>query len=405
MPLGSLHGKAVRTVESLANGGQLHPVQAAMVACSGSQCGYCTPGVVMSLFEAYHRDDLDDQARLDDQLAGNLCRCTGYRPIHTAAEQIAGIGAHDIVVDPPPISAALHYVHGDQVFVAPRDLTGLWAALRNHPSARVIAGGTDLGLEITLQHRRFPALIGLDGIDELRRLEARAGLLLVGAGVRLSDLEAFARRHLPVIADMLTVFGSRQIKNRATVGGNLCHASPVGDLAPIMLALGARLHLRSAAAARIVDASEFFVDYRRTCLGPGEILEHVEIPRPTASDRVAAYKVSKRRELDISTVNFAGQIRVDDRGDVVEARIAFGGLDKVPRRCARLETALRGQPWTTATVEAVVSTIAADFRPIDDVRGSAAYRLRVAQNLLRRFVIEHPAAAIVSSMRSTRPMP
>lgn len=392
-------GRQLWTVEGLARDGAPHPAQQAVVERLASQCGYCTPGVVMSLVEACHRSDTGDAplARLDDQMCGNLCRCTGYRPIREAAFELAGCRPADAIAealaDPAPVAAAAALAHGEQRWFAPEGWDALWAAIAEHPEHRLVCGGTDLGLDVTQRGARPGCLISLERLPELRALKAPAdGPLVIGAATPLSDVEAWAERELPVLARMLRFFGSRQIKHRATLGGNLCTASPIGDTAPVLLALGATLVLRSAQGERPVPIDEFFLAYRQTALAPGEILARVEIPRPQRDTLLGAYKVSRRREMDISAVSGGFALRLEE-GVVGEARLAFGGMAATPARAARLEAALIGQPWSEEALEAALPALEADFTPLDDHRASAWYRRTVAANLVRGFLDETRAEA------------
>lgn len=387
-----MQGLKLWTVEGLAEADAAHPVQEAVVRHLGSQCGYCTPGVVMSLAEASHRDDLDAPWKLTDQLAGNLCRCTGYRPIRDAAREVAGTGPDDAparALEGARREAVLsEYRHGEARFLMPGSLDALFDALEAHPEARVIAGGTDLGLAVTKQHLELPCLVSLEAVPGLRAVEETDEGWRFGAALTLTDLEAATRERLPPVHRMLRYFGSRQIKHRGTLGGNLCNASPIGDLAPVLLSLGARAVIRGRAGRRTVALDDFFTAYRKTALGPGEILEAVEVARIPEDVRAAAYKVSKRRELDISTVSAGMWVRTGADGKVLEARLAYGGMAATPARARSAEAALVGQAWDEAAVEAAMAAVDEDFEPIDDLRGSAWYRRTVARNLLRGFYLE-----------------
>lgn len=387
-----VQGKRVFTVEGLASAHGPHLVQESLVEHLGSQCGYCTPGVVMSMFEACYRRDLDEAWKLDDQLCGNLCRCTGYRPIRYAAAEIAGRAPSDRFGEglrhASPGDMALEYEREGFRYFMPTSFERLWAILEAHPSARIVNGGTDLSLEITKQFKEPPLLVSLEGLAELSGIERASGRWRIGAGMRLTDLEAAAREGLTPVERMLRFFGSRQIKHRGTVGGNLCNASPIGDLAPVFLALGASVVLRSARGERSLPLDRFFTGYRKTALETGEILVAVDIPEIPATARAVAYKVSKRQELDISTVAAGFYVELDPAGRVRVARFAFGGLAATPARALTTEAALLGQPWAPAQIEAAIGALDADFEPIDDHRGSAWYRRTVAQNLLRGFFLE-----------------
>ncbi|MCC6333867.1 MAG: xanthine dehydrogenase small subunit [Myxococcales bacterium] len=384
-----VQGKHVVTVEALrAPDGAWHPAQEALARALGSQCGYCTPGVVMSMFEATYREDLDQPWKLDDQLCGNLCRCTGYRPIRDAAQKIAGACPSDRFAARAPESMDLHYQAHGQRFVTPVTFDALFDELVRHPDARFVGGGTDLSLEITKRFAAPPKLISLEGLAPLRAVEESPELFRIGAGVTISELEAFSEQRLPSLHRMVRYFGARQIKHRGTVGGNLCTASPIGDLAPTLISLGASAVIRGRAGERTVALEAFFPAYRKTALSPGELLAAVLVPRVPATARAASYKVSKRRELDISTVSAGLYVETDGKGVVTLARLAFGGMAATPKRASSAEAALLGQPWGEASIEAAAAALVKDFTPLSDHRGSKEYRARVAANLLRGFFDE-----------------
>jgi xanthine dehydrogenase small subunit len=371
-----------------------HAVPKAIVDRLASQCGYCTPGVAMSLFEATYRDDLTADWKLADQLCGNLCRCTGYRPIQEAAREVGGSCPADTFAqrlqEPIPAPAAVDYNGGDAVFVAPTTLQGVFDALDAHPGAKLIAGATDLGLDVNKKHATWPALIGLDRVSELRQLGGHGGPpheLSIGAATPLADIEAWAQEAFPPLARMLRYFGSRQIKHRATIGGNLVTASPIGDTAPVLLAMDAVVVAASRAGERRIPIASFFPSYRKTALQPGEVLARIEVPRWPDDARIGVYKVSRRREMDISAVSGAFFVHAPD-GVVTAARFGFGGMAATPKRASALEGALIGQPWTEDAVLAALPALDQDFAPMDDHRGSAWYRRTVAKNLVRGFFAE-----------------
>jgi xanthine dehydrogenase small subunit len=387
------------TVEGLAAKGGLHPAQTALIDQSGSQCGYCTPGFVMSLFEAAHRTDLDTTWKKDDQLCGNLCRCTGYRPIRDALDDVAGTcpndGFRDALAEPAQ-PGPVDFVHDEQRFVRPTDWDTLWDAL-DDDQARIISGATDLGLDVTQRGASWGLLVDVGALPEMRDMTEHVDGWTLGAGTRLSDLETWSQDRLPILARMLRYFASRQIKNRATLGGNLCNASPIGDLPPVLLALDAVAILRSRSGERRVPMASFFVSYRKTALNAGEVLVAVELPRHPSGVRMAAYKVSKRKELDISAVSAAFVVGVDKAGIARHVRIAFGGMAATPARAYAAEEALRGRVWCADAVEHACSALSHDFQPIDDHRASAWYRATVAANLLRGFVMETEDEPIAGS--------
>jgi xanthine dehydrogenase small subunit len=393
-----VHGRRLVTVEGLADADP-HPVQAAMVAAMGSQCGYCTPGFVMSLFEACYRTDMKAPWQKDDQLCGNLCRCTGYRPIRDALEQVAGLCPADrfrsaCEETEPPVEP-LEMQYGSQRFFAPTRLDEALSILQKEPQIRVVAGATDLGLDVTQRHVAFPALLSVERVRELRRISSQKGVLSIGAATPLSELEAWSEQRLPVLHRMLRYFGSRQIKHRATIGGNLCNASPIGDLAPVLLMLDASLELASAQGARSVPIAQWFTGYRKTALQPGELLAHIHVPLPSPTARHGAYKVSRRRELDISAVSGAFRVELDEQGRVTLARFAYGGMAATPVRVTLAEQAVMGLPWNPEAVKAAQQAVDGALSPMDDHRGSAWFRRTLARNLLRGFFLETEHAPFV----------
>jgi xanthine dehydrogenase small subunit len=386
-----LHGREVWTVEGIGTPANPHPVQQAMVDTNGSQCGYCTPGFVMSLFEACYRDDLDEGWKVDDQLCGNLCRCTGYRPIRDAATATAGTCPSDrfasMLEQPTPAPEPLD--HGDaERFVAPTEIGPAVEFLAAHPDARIVCGATDLGLDVTKKGQRFPLLLSTEHIAEAQGIVVTDDGWSVGAATWLTDLEDWSAEELPVLHRMLRYFGARQIKHRASIGGNLCNASPIGDIAPVLLMLDARMLLAGSRGNRTVTAEQFFVDYRQTALQPGELLLRVQIPRPPAHAYLGAYKVSRRRELDISAVSAAMRVEMSKDGTVGLARLAYGGMAATPKRARQTEASLVGGPWTEAAAARAAQHLAEDFTPMDDHRGTAWFRRTLAKNLLVGFAHE-----------------
>jgi xanthine dehydrogenase molybdopterin binding subunit/xanthine dehydrogenase small subunit len=388
VPMALLSGREVVSVEGVATDGKLHPVQESMVRHHGSQCGYCTPGFICSLYEAAHRPDLTRAWQLDDQLAGNLCRCTGYRAIHDAACE--ALSERRAAAHPAATATRAHgraETHSFESFHLPVSLAELLALRTHRPGARLIAGATEMGLELTKKYRRFEELISVEAVPELQILQRTEAGWEVGAAVTLTRVEEMLATEYPALGKMLRLFGSRQIRSRATLGGNLVTASPIGDSAPVLLSLDARLVLASERGERTVLIEEFFVSYRKTALAPDEVLKSVLIPRVHGKHEF--FKVSKRREMDISTV--AGAFRVVVEGDVVrEARLAFGGVAATPARAQKAEAALLGKPWTRATIDAVLPVLASEFTPISDARGTAEYRAGLIGKLLEKFFHEDP---------------
>ena len=386
-----LHGREVFTVEALRDK-DLHPVQKAMVDTLGSQCGFCTPGVVMSMTEAAYRSDLDSAWKIDDQMCGNLCRCTGYRPIRDAATRVAGTKPAGRLLEcldnAKSCDRGLNYEALGESFIIPTDFTSLFQAIEKQPNARIVAGATDLSLEITKAHRELPHLISVESIPELHALELREEGVYIGAAVPLADVETALLERMPMISRMLRFYGARQIKHRATAGGNICNASPIGDLPPVLLALNAELHLRSGDGSRIVSIDEFFVGYRQTILKPGEVLEAIWVPNVSTSSKSGAYKVSRRRELDISAVAAGLVLELGDDKKILAARIGVGGVAATPVRAKQTEDLIVGKTWNEETAEQAAQIIEQEFSPLSDHRSSEWYRRKVIGNLVRGFYQE-----------------
>ena len=375
--LPQLHGKAVRTVEGVSGpSGELHPVQAAMVSHHGSQCGFCTPGFVVSMAGAH----LNGDRAHDDALAGNLCRCTGYAPIVRAAEAAAGEQVPEWMV--ADREAVAGFAAGEAGVFRPSDSDALAEWYVAHPDAVLVAGATDVGLWVTKQLRELKPVAFLNGVRDLQGIEVRGGQLHVGACVTINALREAVRERLPSFGEMLRRYASVQVRNAATIGGNIANGSPIGDGPPALIALGATLHLRRGDEMRSLPLEAFFLEYRKQDRKPGEFVAGVSFPEKAPSLR--CYKISKRFDQDISAVCGCFNVTVE-RGVVREARIAFGGMAGVPKRAALAEAALVGKDWTEATVNAAAEAMAGDFTPMTDMRASSAYRMLTAQNLLRRY--------------------
>ena len=370
------------TVESLAEGGELSEVQHAMAAAGGSQCGYCTPGFVMSLFAEQHRRDRDGPC---DPLAmgGNLCRCTGYRPIRDAAYAVvdAPRGRFRDRLDLPAPPLEPFSVDG---FSRPSTLDACIATLQSHPDAMPIAGCTDLGVESNLRLKRWPRLVSIEAIQELHESSESDGSVRIGAALPLSDVARVWRSAPRVVHEWLDLFASPPIRNRATLGGNLATASPIGDSAPLLLALDASVHIVGSAGPRVHPLASFFTGYRKTALQRGEIISSVEIPKPLPAF-VRFYKVAKRRLDDISTVAAAMAIDRDHGGRVRRARFAFGGVAATPLLVREAEQAVLGQIWSESAVERVQQVLDRVLSPMSDHRGSKEYRREVAKSLVEKF--------------------
>ncbi len=379
-----LDGKALITVEGLANGG-LHPIQRAMIEADASQCGFCTPGIVMALFAFLEGGEEPGIEAIHDALAGNLCRCTGYRPIVDAAREAARARVDIPAAELP--EAGAEYRAGRQAFFAPRTLDELVALRQAHPEAPLLAGGTDLGLLFSKERRAFPAVLSVARVAELHRLEIREDGIEIGAAVTYTRALPVLDAEYPGMGELIRRIGSPQIRNLGTVGGNIGNASPIGDTPPWLIAMDATLALRGPGGRREMPVEDFFLGYRRTDLRPDEVIESVRVPRLWAGQLFRIYKVSKRYDQDISAVIGAYCLTLAD-GRVSDARIAYGGMAATPKRARAAERALVGRPWDEAAVAAASRAIAEDFQPIDDFRASAAYRATVAANLLRRLHLQ-----------------
>ncbi len=409
--IATLDGKALITVEDLrAENGALHPVQQAMVDCHGSQCGFCTPGFVMSLWNVYVEHERHGTRPLDAELrtalSGNLCRCTGYRPILEAGARMFEQGTRGF--DRAALRArledvaredSLEYACAGQRFWAPRTLDELVALRAAHPRATILAGGTDVGLWVNKQLRVLAELIYLGEVAELRRVETRDGWLRIGAAVSLDDGFAALCRHYPQLGPMRERFASLAVRNAGTLGGNVANGSPIGDSMPALIALGARVVLNGLAGRRAMPLENLYLDYMKKAMREDEIVEALEVPLPGPAQRFRSYKVSKRHDSDISAVCAAFAIELEGER-IVGARVAFGGMAATARRAALTERALAASSWNEQAARAAMAALARDYAPISDMRAGDAYRMKVAQNLLYRFFLETrpeaplPAAAL-----------
>ena len=379
VPLAAVAGHEVMTAVGLAQGA-LHPVQEALAKAGGSQCGFCTPGFVMSLFAAGYSGETGNAV-----LEGNLCRCTGYRPIREAARSLNAAPTDEF--PEPKYSAPTHYSALDEHYFQPTSLEEALSLLAAHPDAKLIAGGTDVGVELNKLGRHYPVLVALEHVPELRQLAETDAELTLGSALTLSELETQLGGRIPLLETMLQTFAARQIRNRATLGGNLATASPVGDLAPVLLACDAAVTLVSAEGERTLPLSEFFTGYRTTVQRPGELIHSVTVPK-RVGQLEAVYKVGKRGADDISTVAAAFSLGLLD-GTVSSARLAYGGVAATPVRAFEVETFLRGKPWNARTASEAAVRLRSLFTPLSDLRGSAAYRRALVGNLFEKFFYEH----------------
>lgn len=433
-----LDGRAVFTVEDLAGFGlpegtatQPHPVQQALVAQHASQCGFCTPGFAMTLAALYEQRlagaPAPTREGLADALAGNLCRCTGYRPLLDAAAVMTDAQPAR-PLDRAPVVAALQALRARaaqddaeatfiyegpdaaapatrrQRLLAPRSLDRFAQLRAALPEARLLAGATDIGLWVNKQFRDLGDILSIDEVAELRRIEADATQLDIGAAARLEEAWAALTAAVPTLQEVWRRFAAPPLRHAGTLGGNIANGSPIGDGAPVLMALGARLLLRRGEQQREVALEDFYLGYMRNALQPGEFLERLRVPRPAPGTQVRVWKIAKRWDSDISAVCAAFALRLDEAGRVAALRLAWGGMAATVKRAPQAEAALLGQPWDEAHLEQAVAALAQDFQPIDDLRASAAYRMRVAGNLLRRLWLEtRPENPLPASATCLRP--
>ncbi len=399
--LGTLDGKQLITVEDLADSnGALHPVQQAMVDQHGSQCGFCTPGFVMSLFAMYHDQAArePDRTEIDLALAGNLCRCTGYAPIVRAAEQalkaqrsdqFTANESHTIQqLESIQPTDSLHLCNDQGHFYAPRSIDELCELLQKHPQALMFAGATDVGLWVTKHLRKLDSLIYLGAVEELNQIRLEGDDLVIGAAVTYTDATDVISERYPSFLPLIERLGATQVRNAGTIGGNIANGSPIGDMPPGLIALDAKLALRGALGQRIIDLESFFISYGKQDLHAGECVEQLILPAAAENQLFSTYKISKRVEQDISAVCAAFAVQIDD-GMITTARVCFGGMAEIPKRATCCELALSGQSWSQETISKAMQSMLNDFTPLTDMRASEQYRMRVAQNLLQRFYLEH----------------
>jgi xanthine dehydrogenase small subunit len=387
-------GHEIYTVEALAAGGKLADAQQAMAAAGGSQCGYCTPGFVMSLFAEQYRPERVGPCD-PHQLGGNLCRCTGYRPIRDAALSLgpAPSGAFlDRLSRPAPRLEAIEFERAGARFSRPVSIQRCLSILAADPHARLISGGTDLVVESNLRSRRWKHLVSVEAITELREFSESENSITIGAALPLNEIGMRWSKPPEVVLHWLRLFASPPLRNRATLGGNLATASPIGDGAPVLLALDAEVHLASPRGRRSMPLTSFFTSYRRTALAPDELIAAIEIPKPLP-EFVRFYKIAKRRMDDISTVAAAMAIDWDKSGKIARARFAFGGVAAVPMRAFAAEQSIIGRRWNEAAVERAQAALEKALDPISDHRGSAGYRMAVAKSLVAKFLWERREAA------------
>ncbi len=397
MFLPSVHGKQLIAVEHLKHSdGTLHPVQQSMVDEHGSQCGFCTPGFVMSMFAMFHLRTQTSKEAIDTALAGNLCRCTGYAPIVRAARRMLSIDAEDQFTAAEAETAkqlarikpsqALQFESGGQLYFAPSSKQQLCEILAQHPDSRIVAGSTDVGLWVTKQGKDLGTMVDLGAVKSLRKVEVKAGRLQIGAAASISDAMDLFRQHLPDLDELLRRYGSVQIRNRATIAGNVANGSPIGDSLPALVALQAEILVTAQFGSRTVPAEDFFIDYGVQDLKPGEFIEQVRIPIPHDGEHFRIYKLSKRYFQDISSVCGAFFLRYNLFGHVETLRICYGGMAATPKRARHCEAALLRHGLGESGLQAAQQALADDFTPLSDCRGADVYRMQAAASLIERFI-------------------
>jgi xanthine dehydrogenase small subunit len=393
----SVDGMALWTVEDLATDGQLHPAQEAMVQCHGSQCGFCTPGFVMSLFGMYQnhvcRGDTITRELAQEELSGNLCRCTGYRPILDAAQQMAQLPA--VRVDEKEILAQLEELSAARGatpaagggYLRPESLAGLLALRARQPQAQIVAGCTDVGLWVTKMHMQFPQVLDVTRVRELLRIEQYEHHVAIGAAVSLTDAFDALVADRPQLKAFANRFAGLPVRNSGTLGGNIANGSPIGDSMPLLIALGAHIVLMSQRGHREMPIEQFYTGYRKNVLAQDEVLAWIKVPRPVAGEFLRAYKISKRYDDDISAVCLVVNTQLRN-GLVRHVSIGAGGVAATPVRAVKTEAVLRNQPWTGDTVQRAIDALRGEFQPISDMRASSQYRTQVLGNLMQRYWLE-----------------
>ena len=399
--LGSLDGCHVVTVEHLrGEGGNLHPVQQAMVDFHGSQCGFCTPGFVMSLYALWMRSPEPSVGQIEKALQGNLCRCTGYEAIVRAAKAISSYGetAKDpLAVERKRVTARLTGLQdgarveigeGERRLIVPASVDDFAAILDKEPGATIVSGATDVGLWVTKHMRDISPAVFIGNLEGLRTISEEKGVITIGAGVTYTEAFSTLAKRIPALGPLFDRIGGEQVRNMGTIGGNIANGSPIGDTPPPLIALGARLTLRRGKKRRTIPLEDFFIAYGKQDRQPGEFVEAVHVPVPAKGSHFAVHKITKRRDEDITATLGAFHMTLAKDGTVASVRIAYGGMAATPKRARAVEAALLGKPWTEATIETALPAYDLDFTPLTDMRATAEYRALAGKNLLRRFFAE-----------------
>ncbi|WP_289041113.1 xanthine dehydrogenase small subunit [uncultured Aliiroseovarius sp.] len=402
--LASLDGCHVVTIEHVSGPqGRLHPVQQAMVDHHGSQCGFCTPGFVMSLYALWMETPEPTEAQVETALQGNLCRCTGYEPIIRAAVAVSRYGtpsADHLNIERDQVITQLRTLRDgqrvitgpdDNQAILPADVDDLAEVLLDHPKATIVAGATDVGLWVTKFLRPIGPAVFIGHLNEMKSVHHDADALIIGATATYTDCQDAIAKVFPHLTPYWDRIAGWQVRNMGTVGGNIANGSPIGDTPPVLIALGAEVTLRHGTTRRAMRLQDFFIDYGKQDRKPGEFVESIRVPRPAPGQRDAAYKISKRRDEDISSVAVGISVTLADNV-ITGACIAFGGMAATPKRADAAEAALLGQTWSEAAFDAAARALPQDFQPLSDWRASSDYRMLSAQNLLRRFYLDHDDA-------------
>jgi len=395
-----VHGKQVITVENMAdikNGKTiLHPIQQAIVEENGTQCGFCTPGFIMSMFAVYKNENKPSAPIIRNALVGNLCRCTGYNAIMKATQKACKDKKDDhftknenkikSLLNKIPCKDVIHIKSKEQLYLKPFTLQQTLDLKAAYPEALIVSGATDCGLRVTKKHEILTLIIDISDVKELNNIKKEKNVWHIGAGVKLENIRHAIKKDLPELYDMLTVFGSKQIRNMATMGGNVGSASPIGDTLPVLFAYGALVEMKGKRGNRKVPVADYIVGYRQTVLAKDEIISGIIIPKPEKNNIIKAYKISKRKDLDISTVSACFRLKLNN-ATVEEIVLAYGGMAAFTKRATQTENFLKGKVWNEKTVHAAMPFIEKDFSPISDARAGKEMRNIAAKNLLTKFLI------------------
>ena len=391
----SLEGKQIILVEDLISKGELHPVQKAMVNYHGSQCGFCTPGFVMSLFAMYKNYSSYSEAIIKDSIQGNLCRCTGYRPIIDAAKSLNKKSRFDHFSKNKKITLGLlrkikqrniAIINDNKKYFAPKSVNELKRIFKQEPNSKLISGGTDVSLIVTKERKDLNSLIYMNSINELNYIKENNNYIEVGATTPLINFESFIKKYFPDFSQILKRYGSVQIRNICTIAGNIATASPIGDTLPLLLVLDSQIVIKDKSKTQILPLNGFFIGYRKTKLKKGQFIHSIRIP-VLKKNIFKAYKISKRIDDDISSVCASFNIEINNN-KIKKIRIAYGGMSSIPKRAFNCEKILLNSFLSDKTIDKAKKLLEKDFKPITDARASKKYRMEVAKNLLEKCFLE-----------------